>query len=58
MNIFRYENAVHKEADRAHAAAQQSGKPSDYVKAAELYEKCGDFEQAAQCRNAAESLAK
>lgn len=56
MNIHRYETEIHKDADRAHDAAQKSGFPSDYVKAAELYEKVGDFAMARVCRDAAESL--
>ena len=56
MNIIRYEQEVRKDADKAHAAAQQSGYPSDYVKAAELYEKVGEFDLARVCREAAERL--
>lgn len=58
MNVRRYEIALHKEADKVHEAAQKSGQAYDYIKAAELYERCGDFEQAAICRNAAARLAK
>ncbi len=58
MNIGRYETEVHKDADRLHARAQQTGVAADYIRAAELYERCGDFEQARACREAAERLAK
>ena len=56
MNIHRYESEVHKDADKAHEAAQRSGYSSDYIKAAELYEKCGDYYMAQVCRIAAERL--
>lgn len=58
MNVYRYEQEIHKDADKAHEAAQRSGDAYDYIKAAELYEACGDMRQAAICRNAAERLAK
>ena len=58
MNIGRYETEVRKDADKAHAAAQHSGYASDYVKAAELYERVGEYELARVCRDAAERLAK
>ena len=54
MNIDRYEIVLHKTADAAHEAAQQSGLASDYIIAAQLYEKCGDFALARVCREAAE----
>jgi len=56
MNIDRYEKVLHREADAAHEAAQQSGLVSDYIVAAQLYEKCGDFDLARICREAAERL--
>jgi hypothetical protein len=56
MNVHRYETQVHKDADKAHRAAQQSGYASDYIKAAELFEKCGDYGMARVCREAAERL--
>jgi len=47
---------LHKEADAAHEAAQKSGLATDYIVAAQLYEKCGDFGMARVCREAAERL--
>ena len=54
MNILRYETELRKDADKAHALAQNSGQAVDYEEAAELYEKCGAFELARVCREAAE----
>ena len=56
MNIDRYEQVLHREADAAHEAAQESGLATDYIVAAQLYEKCGDFGMARICREAAERL--
>lgn len=47
-----------KQADKLHEAAQKSGNANDYVLAAELYEKCGWYNLARQCREAAEKLQK
>jgi hypothetical protein len=58
MNILRYENSIHRDADKIHALAQQNGEAAAYIRAAELYEKAGDFNQARICREAAERLAK
>lgn len=58
MNVQRYETETHKRADKLHERAQQSGKPSDYIAAAELYAKSGDYGAEATCREAAERLAK
>ena len=49
---------VKKQADRMHQTAQKSGNANDYVLAAELYEKCGLYNMARQCREAAEKLQK
>lgn len=56
MNVIRYETNVHKEAAQKHQQAQRSGNYMDYLDAAELYEKCGDFQKATVCREAAEKL--
>ncbi len=56
MNIHRYEIEIKKDADKIHARAQQSGEAVDYIKAAELYERCGEFEQARVCRESADRL--
>ena len=56
MNIIRFETEIHKDADKIHARAQESGEAVDYLKAAELYEKCGDFQQARVCRDAADTV--
>jgi hypothetical protein len=41
-------------ARRMHVIAQQTGHASDYIIAAELFERCGDYVTARQCREAAE----
>lgn len=56
MNQETYEATIRRKADQAHEAAQRSGLQSDYVFAAELYEKAGYYEQARKCREAAERL--
>lgn len=56
MNILRYETEVRKDADKIHARAQQSGDFHDYIRAAELYEKVGDWHMARICREAAGRL--
>jgi hypothetical protein len=43
-------------ARRMHVIAQQTGHANDYLIAAELFEKCGDYATARQCREAAEAL--
>jgi hypothetical protein len=58
MNIVRYESQVHRDADRKHQYAQTTGRAVDYIAAAEMYEKCGDFNQARVCREAAAALGK
>ena len=57
MNVQRKEANVHKDADKIHQLAQNTGDANGYIRAAELYEKAGDFEQARLCREAAERLA-
>ena len=47
-----------KQADKLHQAAQKSGNANDYVLAAELYEKCGLYNMARQCREAADKCQK
>ena len=47
-----------KQADKLHEAAQKSGNANDYVLAAELYEKCGLYNMARQCREAADKCQK
>lgn len=49
---------VKKQADRMHQTAQKSGNANDYVLAAELYEKCGLYNMARQCREAADKCQK
>jgi hypothetical protein len=56
MNTIRYESELHKTADRLHALAQLTGDAAAYIRAAEIYEKCGDWEQARICRECAERL--
>lgn len=56
MNILRQETEIHKNADKVHAKAQDSGDAYDYIVAAQLYEYAGDWDQARVCREAAESL--
>lgn len=56
MEQYRFEHQIHAKADKAHEAAQKSGLPTDYIVAAELYEKAGSYEQARICREAAERL--
>lgn len=58
MNPVRYENEIRKDAVRLHTHAQQTGEAAAYIRAAELYERCGDYKLAAICREAAERLAK
>jgi hypothetical protein len=58
MNVTRYENETRKAADKIHERAQRSGEEIDYRKAAELYERCGDYRAARVCRDAAEALGK
>ena len=41
-------------ARRMHVTAQQTGHASDYIIAAELFERCGDYATARHCREAAE----
>jgi hypothetical protein len=56
MNIARFETEIHKRAERLHKRAQQTGDKAAYIRAAELYERAGDFEKALVCRNAADRL--
>ncbi len=58
MNISRYELELKKDADRLHVHAQQTGEKAAYLRAAEFYERAGDFRQARACREAVEVLAK
>lgn len=58
MNVSRYESELRKDADRLHRYAQQTGRAVDYIKAAEIYERAGDYQQAQVCREAAERLEK
>lgn len=58
MEQYRYEQQIRTKADKAHEAAQRSGLPTDYIVAAELYEKAGEYEQARLCYEAAERLPK
>ena len=53
MNVIRYEQEIRKDADKMHAHAQSTGLAEAYERAAQLYERCGDFEQARVCYNAA-----
>lgn len=54
MNVHRYDAETHKRADRLHDRAQQTGRAEDYTAAADLYERCGMYEKARVCREAAE----
>jgi hypothetical protein len=56
MNIARFETETHNRAERLHESAQQTGDKAAYIRAAELYERAGDFEKALVCRNAADRL--
>lgn len=58
MNPIRYDIQIHRDADRIRSLAQQTGDAVAYIQAAELYERCGDFDKARICREAAEKLAK
>lgn len=58
MNIQRYEHETHKDADRMHQHAQDTGERAAYIAAAQLYERCGEYALAAVCREAAERLAE
>jgi hypothetical protein len=58
MNTVRYETQLHRDADRLHELAQQNGDRAAYIRAAELYELCGDYRQARICRECAERLAR
>ena len=46
---------LHK-ARRMHVAAMQSGQTYDFILAAELFEKCGHYDDARTCREVAERL--
>jgi hypothetical protein len=56
MNILRFETEIHKRAERLHKRAQQTGDKAAYIRAAELFERAGDYEKALVCRNAADRL--
>jgi hypothetical protein len=56
MNTVRYESQLHRDADRLHELAQRTGDRAAYIRAAELYELCGDYRQARICRECAERL--
>jgi hypothetical protein len=56
MNIIRFETEIHKRAERLHERAQQTGDKAAYIRAAELFERAGDYEKALVCRNAADRL--
>jgi hypothetical protein len=56
MNIIRFETETHKRAERLHERAQQTGDKTAYIRAAELFERAGDYEKALVCRNAADRL--
>lgn len=56
MSIKRYRDALRDEAERHHTTAQETGDPAEYDKAAESYEKIGDFDEADRCRDAARRL--
>lgn len=56
MDNNRYESELHKRADRLHDYAQRTGLAFDYIKAAEAYERSGDYEAARLCREAAARL--
>lgn len=58
MNVLRYETELKKDADKIHERAQQSGEAVDYIAAATLYERIGEYELARRCREAAGILAK
>jgi hypothetical protein len=56
MNTVRYEQGVKRAADRLHQRAQETGIAADYIGAATLYEKCGEYNLARICREAAARL--
>jgi hypothetical protein len=58
MNVISYELKIKRDADKIHELAQQNGEAAAYIRAAELYEASGDFEQARVCREAAAALSK
>lgn len=56
MNVIRLETNTHKTAERLHKYAQQNGDAAAYRRAAQLYERAGDYEKARVCYNAADVL--
>ncbi len=58
MSVDRYETEAHKKANKAHERAQQTGRAVDYITAADLYNKSGDYDAERACRDAADRLAK
>ena len=58
MNIDRQETQTKRYADKMHEHAQETGIREAYIKAAELYEQCGEWDKARVCREAAERLPK
>jgi hypothetical protein len=58
MNIIRFETEIHKRAERLHERAQQTGDRAAYIRAAELFERAGDWNKARVCRECADRLPK
>ena len=58
MNEQRKEERTQKTADRIHEHAQQTGDPYAYLRAAQLYNQCGDYEQERRCYEAISALQK
>jgi hypothetical protein len=49
-------NETLKAARKMHVMAMESGKEYDYLLAADLFEKCGHYDDARACRDAAADL--
>jgi hypothetical protein len=56
MNAINNEQDDLKAARKMHVRAMQSGQPSDYLLAADLFEKCGRYDDARACRDAADKI--
>jgi hypothetical protein len=56
MNIIRFETETHKDAEKLHKHAQQTGDAAAYRRAAQLYERAGDYGKARVCYDAADAL--
>lgn len=58
MNETRRDEQIKRNADRVHEHAQKTGDPYAYLKAAQLYNACGDYKQERQCMEAVDALMK